>query len=148
MDPISIIVTALATGAAAALKPTTEKLITDAYSSLKAWITSAYRGVEVDVLERDPGSSKRKDLVTDGLKATDAAEDEELLTRAQALIDAVRKYAPSSAEAAGVTIEELEAQSLFIRKLVATGGLKLKGAKLQGDVVFEDLTLGNPGSKS
>ena len=38
MDPISIIVTALATGAAAGLKPTAAKVIQDAYAGIKALI--------------------------------------------------------------------------------------------------------------
>ena len=42
MDPISIIITALALGAAAGLKPTAEIAIKDAYAGLKKIIQDKY----------------------------------------------------------------------------------------------------------
>jgi hypothetical protein len=148
MDPITVVITALVSGAAAAVKPTAEKAVMDAYNGIKALIVSRYKGVEIATLERDPASKTRKELVKEGLEAAKAGEDAELLSQAQAVIDAVREHAPSSAKAAGVSIEDLEAQSLYVRRLVASGGLKLKNAKLERDVVFEDVTLGDSGSKA
>src|SRR2546421_1289448 len=46
MDPISIIVAALVTGAAAALKPTTEQVIKDAYAGMKGLVQRKYTRVE------------------------------------------------------------------------------------------------------
>lgn len=147
MDPITVIVTALASGAAAALKPAAEKVVTEAYNGLKALIVSRYKGVEIETLERKPESPTRKEVVKEGLEATSAAQDTELLSLAQVLIEAVRAHAPRSAEAAGVSIADLEAQSLYLRRVVAAGGIKVEKARLAGDMVLEDINTGDPSSK-
>ena len=45
MDFINIIVSALASGAAAGLKPTAEKIVKEAYSGLKGMIKKKYNNV-------------------------------------------------------------------------------------------------------
>jgi hypothetical protein len=148
MDPISVIVTALASGAAAALKPATEKVVTDAYNGIKALIVSRYKGVEIATLEQKPDSAARKDLVKEGLEAAKADEDTELFTRAQALIDAVLKHAPSAVTAAGLRIEDVEAESVFLRRILADGAVELKQLRLRKDLVVEDLKAGVSSSKN
>jgi len=59
MEPITAIVTALALGAAAGLKPIAEQAIKDSYAALKALITRKYAGVNVDLLEQNPASEGR-----------------------------------------------------------------------------------------
>jgi hypothetical protein len=147
MDPISVIVTALASGAAAALKPATERVITDAYNGIKAFIVGKYRGVEIATLEQQPASAARKALVKEGLEAAKADTDEELLSRAQALIDAILKHAPSAVEAAGLRIEDVEAESVFLRRILADGAVELTKLRLRKDLVLEDLNLGASASK-
>ena len=90
MDPITLIVTALAAGAAAALQETAGQAITDAYQSLKRLIASRYptlaKGVDY-IEERPDRKSRQEDLQVD-LAETAAAQDEELLTQAQAVLKA------------------------------------------------------------
>jgi hypothetical protein len=148
MDPISVIVTALASGAAAALKPTAEKVVMDAYNGIKSLIISRYKGVEIATLEQKPESAARKDVVKEGLVAAKAGEDEELLTRAQALIDTVLQHAPGAVEAAGLRIEDVEAESVFLRRILTDGAVELKQLRLRKDLVLEDLKAGTSSSKS
>jgi hypothetical protein len=76
-------VTALAGGAAAALKPTVEQAIKDGYSALKTLIKGKYTQVNVDVLEQDPASESRRTMVKEDLAKTKAATDAELLIQSR-----------------------------------------------------------------
>jgi hypothetical protein len=60
MEPITAIVTALALGAAAALKPVAEQTIKDSYAAPKALITRKYAQVHLDQLEANPSSKSRR----------------------------------------------------------------------------------------
>jgi len=143
MDPITIILTALVTGAAAGLKPAAAEVVKAGYEGLKRLIKRKYMGVEVETLERDPSSEARKGLVKEGLEKTGAGQDEELLLQAQALLDAVWAHAPEAAAAVGVSIDELKAGSLQVRKIIAAGtGVSLRHADVVGDVVIEDVNAG------
>jgi hypothetical protein len=150
MDPITIIVTALVAGAAAGLKPTAEQVVKDAYAGIKVIIKRKYARVSVDTLEGDPASEARKSVVREDLQKANAGEDAELLLQAKAVLDAVREYAPRSAAEVGVSIEELEAQSLHVRDIVVeTGtGVSIKKTKVAGDVEIMGVRMGGGTSKA
>ena len=86
MDPITFIVAALAAGAAAGLTSTAEEAVKDAYSGLKQWIQDRYSGVELAVLEKDPKSPTRRDLLAEELQTADAGADAELVAQGLSLI--------------------------------------------------------------
>ena len=69
MDPITVIVAALAAGAAAGLKPTAEQAIKDAYAGLKALILARYNRAApaLDQLEQAPESKARRAVVEEDL---------------------------------------------------------------------------------
>jgi hypothetical protein len=123
MDPISIIVIALATGAAAGLKPTAESAIKDAYEGIKTLIRRRYgREEEIDLLEKDPASKNRQGILKEELQKTEADKDEELLRQAQALLDAVQKHSPEAARGAAIDLEHIKAAaSVNIEDLIASG---------------------------
>lgn len=150
MDPITIILTALVAGAAAGLKPTAEQVVKDAYEGIKALIKRKYARVSVDNLEDDPASEARKSVVREDLQKANAGDDAELLLQAKAVLDAVREHAPKAAATVGVSIEELEAQSLHVRNIVVEtgGGLSLKKVKVVGGVMIEDVRTGGDPSKA
>lgn len=100
MDPLSLIVTAVATGAALGLKPTVEQAIKDAYAGLKQLIIDRYgdRGdvaEAVENVESKPESEGRKAVLQEELEEAGAAEDEDVLEAAQALLE---KADPEGAE--------------------------------------------------
>jgi len=144
MDPISIIVTALVTGAAAALKPTTEQAIKDAYASVKGLIQRRFGRVDVAVLETDPASKARQAVVQEDLEKAGAGQDEELLSKAKALLDAIQAHASDMPEKVGLDLEEIKGASLSAERILAEGshatGVKVKGADIKGDITFRDVT--------
>lgn len=155
MDPLTLIVTALATGAAAGLKPTAEKVIKDAYEGLKSLIKRKYERAQktVPVLESDPASEAGKAVVRESLEKDGAERDEDLLLQAQAVLQAIRAHAPAeAAEAAGVRIEDIEAgASVSVRDIVSAGGFTAKNIRAQQDVTIEKIRAGGgegPGKRS
>jgi hypothetical protein len=143
MDPVSIIVTALATGAAAGLKPTAEKAVRDSYAAIKALISRKYSGVNVDLLEDDPASEARRAVLVEDLRRREAAGDEELLGQARAVLEAVEQYAPEAALAVGVKLEDIKAASLRISGVEASGsGVEVTGGEFAGDIDISNVSAG------
>ena len=146
MDPMTTIVTALAIGAAAGLKPTAEKAIKDAYSGIKALIRRKYSRVSVDMLENDPASEDRKKIVKEDLKKTNADSDLELLSLTKELLDALQRYAPETAGAVGVDLEDIKAGSVKIEDIIATGtGVKMTKADIDRDLEIKKVRAGDSG---
>lgn len=144
MDPISIIVMALVGGAAAALKPTTEQAIKDAYAGIKGLIQHKFGRIDIAVLETDPASKARRAVIQEDLEKAGAGQDEELLRKAKALLDAIRTHTPNVPEAVGIDLEDIKGASLAAERILAEGphatGVKVKGADIQGDIMFRDVT--------
>jgi hypothetical protein len=148
MDPLTLIVTALATGAAAGLKPTAEKAIKDAYEGLKALVVKRYERTKaaVPVLEHNPASDAGKAVLRESLAEEGAAEDEALLRQAQAVLQAIRLHDASAAEAAGVLIEDIEAgASVNVRDIVAEGGVTARRIRADKDFTLEGVRAGRGG---
>ncbi len=142
MDPISLIVMALVTGAAAALKPTTEQAIKDAYAGIKGLIQRKYGNVNVPMLESDPASKSRQDVIKEDLEKTNAKQDEELLHHAQALLDVVQKHAPDVPRSVGIDLKDIKvATSLNVGKLLAEGNATaFRGERMDvGSLSFGDV---------
>jgi hypothetical protein len=141
MDPITLIVTALATGAVAGLKPTAEKVVKDAYEGLKKIIKDKYERSQkaMPVLEDDPAAEDSKALVRKRLEEEGAAGDEDLLRQAQAVLQAVQERDADAARAAGVQIEDLKAgANVRIEDIVSTTG-PVGVRRVQAD---QDITIG------
>ncbi len=149
MDPISIIVAALVAGAAAGLKPTAEQVIKDAYDGIKGLIKRKYAGVHVEVLESGTVSDARKEVVREDLTGAGAAEDQELLKQAQAMLEAIRKHAPEAARAAGVIIQSTEADGIIVRDIRSEGaGVVIRDGKIHGTIDVRGVRAGDGGSKA
>ncbi|GHO77045.1 hypothetical protein KSD_48160 [Ktedonobacter sp. SOSP1-85] len=144
MDPISIIVTALISGAGAALKPTAESVIKDGYAGLKALIQRKYEHVNVTELEKNPASKSRQAVLQEDLEATDAGQDKELLRSAKALLDVIQAHVSDAPKAVGLDLEDIKGASLTAEHILAQGnqatGIKAKGLDIQGDITFRDVT--------
>jgi hypothetical protein len=146
MDPLTSLVTALAAGAAAALKPTAEQVVKDGYTALKGLIQRKYAQVDVNQIEANPTSKNRRGVVEEELAAAGADKDADVLQQAQVLLEAIQRQAPQAAAAIGVDLKQIEGASLAIRRVTAAGaGVKVEGAKLSGDITIEDVQAGRPG---
>jgi hypothetical protein len=147
MEPVSIIVTALALGAAAGLKPTAEQAVKDAYSGLKGLIERKFANVDLTLLEAKPDNKKRQAVVEEELQETGAHQDAEILQQAQTLLDTVSEKAPEAAATIGVSLENIKGASLELSKILAQGsgqgsttGVSIKDADIQGDIRISDVT--------
>jgi ParB-like chromosome segregation protein Spo0J len=146
MDPITIVITAIALGAAAGLKPTTEQVVKDAYVGLKTLIQKKYAHVDLNLIEGDPASKMRQGVLAEDLQKTSAAQDEELLVRAKAVLDTIEKHAPEAAKSVGVNLEDIKGASLKIEDIIASGtGVNVKKAELQGDIEIRGIRAGETG---
>jgi hypothetical protein len=144
MDPLTSLVTALATGAAAALKSTVEQAVKDSYAALKKLIQRKYTQVQVDQLEINPSSKNRRGVIEEELKVAGADTDVEVLQLAQALLDAIRSSTPETASSIGVELKDIEGASLTIRRVIATGtGVKVEKGTFDNDITIEDVKAGN-----
>ena len=93
MDALTSLVTALAAGAAAALKPTVEQAVKDSYTALKGLIQRKYAQVSLDQLEANPSSKSRRGVVEEDLAAAGTDKDTEVLQQAQTLLDPLQRHA-------------------------------------------------------
>ena len=135
MDPIGLIVSALASGAAAGLKPTAEKAITDAYAGLKSMIQRKYGRVDLLPIENKPESQSKRESVAEDLVDAGATGDQELLDLAKVLIDAVAAHDKGAAMVIGVDLEEVKAAYLNIKRVTTSGsGVKVKKSAFEGGI--------------
>jgi hypothetical protein len=100
MDPVTLIVTAVALGASTGLTETTTAAIKDAYAGLKRLLTA--RQVDVSGVERKPDSEAQRAALQETIADADAAVDDEVLAAAQRLTDAVAADAPVAAQVVGI----------------------------------------------
>ena len=135
MDPISAIVMALVTGAAAGIKPTVEKVIKDSYEGIKVLINRKLNAPVVEVLEADLTSEMAKNLLCEHLKKAGAEKDEELLKQAKALLELIKQHAPQELEVIGVKLADFEAASLTLSNISSSGiGVVIANGKINGDI--------------
>lgn len=152
MDPISLIVIALATGAAAGLKQTAETVVKDTYAGIKALLKRKFEGVSIDMLESDPTSKTRQEILKQDLAKAGAGNDKEVLQHAKQLIEAIQMHAPEVATAVGVNLEDVKAASLRLDEIVASGtggaGVIVKRSEFTGDIDIKKVRAGTGDSSS
>ena len=130
MEPISLLLTAIVSGAAAALEPTTKQAVKDAYEGLKTLIKRKWGDIGLN----KPDLEKAK-----------VAQDAEVLAKAQELVKAVEAHAPQAAQAAGISLAQLKAAgSVNIKDLIAEGAISVTGVAADKDINVEGLRSGNP----
>ena len=94
MDPVTMIVLALAAGAAAGLKPTAEQAVKDAYAGVKALILRKYANVDLTLLERKPDSEAKRQCMREDLADAGAGKDSELRRESQHVDQGASKERP------------------------------------------------------
>jgi hypothetical protein len=150
VDPITVIVTAVALGVSTGLKDTTAKAITDAYTSLKTLLTQ--RRVDITPVEKIPASAAKQDSLREDLQqleGTPDAVDQQLLDAAQQVITAVKTDQPAAGAAIGIDLDEFHAASLRVSGVTAAG-TGVRGTKwtIDGDAVFDNIHAGQTPTSS
>ncbi|MEW5802359.1 MAG: hypothetical protein AB1847_09680 [bacterium] len=147
MDPITIISTALISGAAAGLKPTAEKAVRDAYNALKAYLTSKWRTFDVAAIE----SSKNKledETIKDKMRALNMHNDSSLVRLSYEMINLIEKHDISIAKEISIRLGDISAQ-----KNISLTGLSSQDGPVKIDIdkavagenfTISDVQAGNP----
>lgn len=146
MEPISAVAFSLALGAGAtAGKEVVSAVVKDAYARLKEMVGARYPKVSVDQLEQAPESKSRRAVVEEDLLHAGAGRDAELLAAAHRLAELIRQQAPGMAAAIGVDLKDVEAASLRLADVVASGtGVKVDKGKFSGDIDIRGVRAGVP----
>jgi hypothetical protein len=146
MDPITLIVTALAAGAAAGAKPTAEQAIKDTYAGLKNLIQHRFSQVDVKPLEQKPESIPKRDSIAEDLIGAGADKDPEVLQLAQELIKLIESKAPEEARNIGVDLHGAHTDgSINIENVVSSGpGIVGSNWDAQQDITIKDVYAGQP----
>jgi hypothetical protein len=134
VDPITLVVTAVALGAAAGLTDTATQAVKDAYAELK--ILLARRQVDVSGVERKPDSDIQRAALVETLTYTgDVDVDVEMVAAARAVTEAVAAGALASARAIGVDLERIRAEFLRIASVEAAGtGVRVQDGEFTGAI--------------
>ena len=144
MDPISLIVTALVAGAAAGAKPTAERAVKDAYEGIKTLIKRKFGSANIDLVEEDPTSQGRQQVLEEDLRKAGAGDDADVLEQAKVLLEALRKMDPQDAAGVGVNLEEIKGASLEIDTVIASRvGVDLRRSTFTGDIKISNVRAGN-----
>ena len=127
MDPATtLIVTAIALGAAAGLKDTTEQVVKDAYAGLKTLIQRKYAQVNLGLLEDSPESEIQRMAVGEVLNKAGATEDEGLLKQAIKVIQIIQAKAPETAASINLNLGEIDvATDIELGDIHAEGDLNV-----------------------
>jgi hypothetical protein len=147
MDPISTIVSALAAGAAAGLKPSAEKFVKDAYNGIKAMVKRKFSSPAViDMLESEPTSKAKQEVLREELAKTDMSNDRELFERAKELLDLVRKHDPSVFELGDMSAKSVTVGDVNLSE--GSGRVSVTRIKANGDFRMGSVTIGHGESAS
>jgi hypothetical protein len=148
MDPITVIISAIALGAASGLTETATTAVKDAYAGLKRLITNRYDDVDLEPLEKKPDSEGRRLTLQEDLEAARADQDNDLLEAARELIAIVRAQNESVERIVGIDLAEVEAASLNIGKVRSSGGaVKVERGKFSGDININNVRAGSDGGR-
>jgi hypothetical protein len=144
VDPVTLVVTAVALGASAGLTETATTAIKDAYEGLKNLLTS--RRVDVSGVERKPDSAVQQAALKESLADAGGATDDEVLAAAQRVTAAVAADAPDAAGVVGVALRDVQAEFLRVRSVTSTGdGLTVEQARFTGGIDIGDVRAGEQG---
>lgn len=149
MEPVTIIVTALALGAATGIKSVAEQSVKDAYEALKNMIQAKYPNVGVDRLERKPDSETQQAAVKEDIVDVGGDKDVEILQKAKTLLESIENLPVVDLPAIGVNFENIKAGSLNLEDIIATGtGVNVKDGEFQGDITIKKISAGHKSSNN
>jgi hypothetical protein len=148
MDPVTMIVSAIAMGAAAGLTDTASAAVQDAYAALKGLITGRYPGVDVAAVENKPESTPKRESLVEDLREAGAKHDADLVEAARQVIAAVKATNAGVGPALGIDLEGVEAAALRIRSVTSDGtGVRVRDGTFTGDIDIGDVRAGGAGSQ-
>jgi hypothetical protein len=138
MEPVSVIVNALAAGAKAALPGAAKQVVADSYEALKALLKRRFSSVDVTPVERDPESQNKRGSAAKDLQAVGADKDRDVLDAAIQLLELIAKHAPHAGRAVGVDLAKVRALRIELSDIAVAGpgatGVRLREVDAVGDI--------------
>lgn len=139
MDPVTMIVSALAMGAVAAAAGVGGQALKDTYTGLRTLIVNRFGpkhevAKTVEELEKKPESAGRKATAEEELKAAGAGKDKEIIDMAAALMEALEKNGVSKATTYVAHAEGGSGIAQGEQNTVATGGSVINTGRVKGDI--------------
>lgn len=154
MEPVIItIAAAVALGAAAGLKDTASKAVTDAYAGLKKLIQDRYQQNKsitfaAEHVSEQPEDETRRQMLEVALKSADADKDTELVQAAELMLAAVDEHTPETVAGIGMDIGKLKAARLEVNNVLAATdggtGVKIGEAEIEGTASFSNIGAVSP----
>jgi hypothetical protein len=141
IDPVSTLVLAIVTGAVAGLASTSERAVKDAYNGLKELIKQQYTEVDWEQIEQDPLSEHRQAILKEELAQITAIQNQELLRRAQAVLNAATRT-PELAGRSNITVEKIKAANLRLSAMIASGSFSVRDIVTTSDVEIHGVRTG------
>jgi len=144
MDAITAILTAVVAGATEAFGSTAKQAIQDLYAALKQHLQEKHPQAKgsLEALEKKPDSVPKKESLKEDLQDSGAAQDGELLKKAQTLLSELEKQA-QLAQAIGVNLEEVKMANLRLKEISVTGEqateVSVKKGEFSGDIEISGL---------
>ena len=140
VDPITLVVAAVALGAKAGLAATATEVVKDAYAGLKTALNN--RRVDVSGVERKPDSATQRAALAETLAETDGIDDE-VLAAAHAVTDVVAAHDPTAARVVGVSLRDLQAEFVKLGSVASSGdGVVADGVRLSGGFTVDEVRAG------
>lgn len=146
MDPMAMIVGALASGAASGLTKVAGNAISDAYDALKNLIAKRYPSVSTAGVENKPTSDTQKGALQESLSDEGADTDAELLDAANKLLVAIKSNDPDAARAVGLDLTRVNAGNIDIERVRAAGdatAVRMTDVASAGNLNIKDVEADN-----
>ncbi|MFI1239263.1 hypothetical protein [Nocardia salmonicida] len=136
MDPVTLIVAAIATGAAAGLGDLGKQTVVDSYNGVRRMISDRYEVIEAEVVgvASEPEEPLRRQLLAKKLTQVGADEDAELVAAAQELLRLVVDQAPQASEIVGVQLNRVNAAGdIEVTDVAVQGGIGVQATDVATD---------------
>jgi hypothetical protein len=140
VEPISLIVSALVMGAAAAAKEVGGQMLQDAYSGLKRLIVDRYKREGAlqalhEELQEDPSAETQRKALEASLTKAGADKDPDVVASAKAVTQALAAVPQAALAAVGIDFERVKAVNARIGDIDVSGhatALLMKDSDISG----------------
>lgn len=144
MDPVTLLVIALTTGAAVGLKDSATQAVHQAYSALVAAVKRKYPHVDLEPVAQSPSSAEARQALSEALHAAEPGPGRDVLEPAQALILEAERQDRAAVAAIGVDLEQVKAAFIDIVGVSSEStGVRVRDAEVTGGIIIKDVRAGN-----
>lgn len=143
MDPVTLVVVAMAAGAAAGLKDSAADAVKQAYSALVGAIKRRYPGTDLRPVAESPASGEIRGALVRELRAAEGGPGPDVLEPARAVLLAVQDQDPGEFAAIGVDLERVKGAFIDIAGVSGeTTGVRVRDAEVTGGITIKDVRAG------